>query len=183
MELPVLLALWLSLSMSEIRGLTVSALHDNVLYVEQVVVDVDGLPVVKKATKAYERTRKHRLPQEILRLIEQTEAYRQGSGFLVTTNRQTLIKRFHRYLAAAGVPIITFHQLRHLNASVMLALGVPDLYAQERGGWSTDHTLKSVYQRTFSAERSRVDNLIDDFFKQAYHQADTKVDTALNFTR
>ena len=182
-ELPVLFALWLSLSMSEIRGLTVSALHGDVLYIEQVVVDVDGLPVVKSATKAYERTREHRLPQEILRLIEQTEAYRHGSGFLVTTKRQTLIDRFHRYLAAAGVPKITFHQLRHLNASVMLALGVPNLYAQERGGWSTDHTLKSVYQHTFSAERSRVDSLIDDFFKQAYRQADTKVDTALNFAR
>ena len=179
----MLLALWLSLSMSEIRGLTVSALHDNVLYVEQVVVDVDGLPVVKKATKAYERTRKHRLPQEILRLIEQTEAYRQGSGFLVTTNRQTLIKRFHRYLAAAGVPIITFHQLRHLNASVMLALGVPDLYAQERGGWSTDHTLKSVlpaYLFSRAVPRGQPDRR---FFQTGLSPGGHERDTALNFTR
>lgn len=94
-----------------------------------------------------------------------------------------MIDRFHRYLTAAGVAKITFHQLRHLNASVMLALGVPNLYAQERGGWSTDHTLKSVYQHTFSAERSRVDSLIDDFFTQAYRQADTKVDTSSNSTR
>ena len=176
-ELPVLLALWLSLSMSEIRGLTVAAIRGGVLYVEQVVVDVDGMPIVKKATKAYERARAHRIPPEIMRLIAQTDAYLNGEGFLVTTKRQTLIDRFHRYLAAAGVPQITFHQLRHLNASVMVALGVPDLYAQERGGWSTDHTLKAVYQHTFSAERARIDDMIDDFFTHAYNQMDTNLDT------
>ena len=57
-----------------------------------------------------------------------------------------------------------FHELRHLNASVMLMLGVPDKYAMERGGWSTDHVLKTVYQQTFSDERKRVDSMIDDYF-------------------
>jgi integrase len=59
---------------------------------------------------------------------------------------------------------VTFHDLRHLNASVMLMLGVPDKYAMERGGWSTDHILKSVYQQTFSSERERVDDTIDSYF-------------------
>ena len=59
---------------------------------------------------------------------------------------------------------MTFHDLRHLNASVMLMLGVPDKYAIERGGWSTEYVLKNVYQQTFSSERQRIDNLIDDYF-------------------
>lgn len=54
--------------------------------------------------------------------------------------------------------------LRHLNASVMLALGIPDKYAMERGGWATNSTLKNVYQHTFSAERDQVDEKIDNFF-------------------
>lgn len=37
--------------------------------------------------------------------------------------------------------------------------------AQERGGWKTDHIMKSVYTETFSEERKRVDNVIDDYFK------------------
>lgn len=53
---------------------------------------------------------------------------------------------------------------RHLNASIMLLLGIPDKYAMERGGWSTPNTLKSVYQHTFSEERRQVDAKIDDFF-------------------
>ncbi len=46
----------------------------------------------------------------------------------------------------------------------MLMLGVPDKYAMERGGWSTDSILKSVYQQTFTSERKRVDSVIDDYF-------------------
>lgn len=59
---------------------------------------------------------------------------------------------------------ISFHDLRHMNASVMLALGVPDKYAMERGGWETDSIMKSVYQNTFSSERLMVDKKIDDYF-------------------
>ena len=55
-----------------------------------------------------------------------------------------------------------------MNASVMLKLGVPDKYAMERGGWSTDRTMKTVYQHTFSAERQRVDALVDNYFAQKY---------------
>ena len=59
---------------------------------------------------------------------------------------------------------MTFHDLRHLNASIMLMLGVPDKYAMERGGWSTDSVLKSVYQQTFSSERKKIDSMIDSYF-------------------
>ena len=69
---------------------------------------------------------------------------------------------------------MSFHDLRHMNASVMLALNVPDKYAMERGGWSTNHVMKSVYQHTFSAERKAVDDRIDDYFTGIY---DTIYDT------
>ena len=59
---------------------------------------------------------------------------------------------------------MSFHDLRAVNASVMLLLGIPDKYAMERGGWATDNILKSVYQQTFSAERIKVDAMIDDYF-------------------
>ena len=41
---------------------------------------------------------------------------------------------------------------------------IPDKYAMERGGWSSDHVMKSVYQHTFTKEREAVDDKIDDFF-------------------
>ena len=73
-------------------------------------------------------------------------------------------KRRLKKLAKANGYDLTFHQLRHLNASVMLMLGIPDKYAMERGGWATNTTLKSVYQHTFDEERRKVDEQIDGFF-------------------
>lgn len=57
-----------------------------------------------------------------------------------------------------------FHDLRHINASVMLQLGIQDKYVMERGGWSSLSTMKDVYQHTFSAEREKVDNTVNTYF-------------------
>ena len=51
----------------------------------------------------------------------------------------------------------------------MLALGIPDKYAMERGGWSSPSVMKTVYQHTFSAERKIVDDKIDNYFLSLFH--------------
>ena len=56
-ELPCMLALWLSLSMSEVRGLKYSSIRNGCIYIDQVVVDVDGRPVEKKRGKVATRNR------------------------------------------------------------------------------------------------------------------------------
>ncbi len=48
----------------------------------------------------------------------------------------------------------------------MLALGIPDKYAMERGGWPSTSVMKSVYQHTFTAERQAVGDKIDCFFNE-----------------
>ena len=160
-ELPVLLAMWLSLSMSEIRGLTVDSVHGEYLTVKGAVVDIDGLPVYKEANKAFDRTRTLRIPQMILNLIHQTDAWKAGKGYLVPMTGQTIYKHWRRLQN-----VMTFHQLRHLNASIMMALGVPDTYAMERGGWSSRQTLNRVYQHTLAGRISEYDDRIDAFFSQ-----------------
>lgn len=55
----------------------------------------------------------------------------------------------------------------------MLMLGIPDKYAMERGGWSTNATLKNVYQHTFTDERKQVDEMIDRYFEEALNKEDT----------
>lgn len=164
-ELPAMLAMWLSLSMSEIRGIRVDSIKDGVLTIQESVVDVNNIAVHKNATKAYDRTRRLAIPEYIMNLIQQTDAYKRGDGYIETRSGNAVAARFRRVLKAADVPYMTFHQLRHMNASVMVALGVPNLYAQERGGWSTDHTLKRVYQHTFSKEREAVDRTVDSYFE------------------
>lgn len=63
----------------------------------------------------------------------------------------------------AGIPHMTFHDLRHVSASVMTLLRIPDKYAQDRGGWKSDKIMKSRYMQTFSDEREEIDRRIDDY--------------------
>lgn len=83
---------------------------------------------------------------------------------------QMIYKRFIKLQKDNGIdPTITFHDLRHLNASVMVRLHVPDKYAMERGGWSTTSTLRNVYQHTFSDEREAVNKKINNYFDSIVH--------------
>ena len=80
-----------------------------------------------------------------------------------------------------GFEGVTFHDLRHINASVMLKLGIPDKYAMERGGWSTTSTLKRVYQETFREDRLAADEKIDNYFENLFDtKFATKFDTPAN---
>ncbi len=91
--------------------------------------------------------------------------------FIVQMEYQTLRSKFYKLLAEYNYHM-TFHNLRHLSASVMLMLNIPDKYAMERGGWSTNSTLKSVYQHTFSEERKQVDKKINDYFNRLIEGSD-----------
>jgi integrase len=166
-ELPCLLAMWLSLRMSEIRGLQFRDIVGDTLTVQRSMVTVDGVQTVKDQTKTYTSARTLRVPDYILSLIQQID-HKNPDDFIVPLTGQAIYKRFVRIMAKHDIKM-TFHDLRHINASVMLALGVPDKYAMERGGWATNHTLKTVYQHTFSAEREAVDNKIDDYFADILH--------------
>lgn len=177
-ELPCMLALWLSLSMSEVRGLKYSSIRNGCIYIDQVVVDVDGRPVEKQRAKVASRNRCLALPDQLLELIKektQFEEYQRGEiedDYLWPYSHD----KIRHGLDKTGLGI-SFHQLRHLNASVMLQLNVPDKYAMERGGWSTATTMKRVYQHTFSAERRKVDAAIDAYFIDAFNKKTTRETT------
>lgn len=160
-ELPCLLAIWLGMRMSEIRGLKKSDVVNGQLIVRRSIVTVEGQQIEKESTKTYESTRVNNLPPYIQQLIEQVD-----TEHLTELTRDQIYTRFKRIQKNNGIePLISFHDLRHLNASVMVKLHVPDKYAMERGGWSTSSTLRNVYQHTFSDEREAVNAKIDDYFE------------------
>lgn len=160
-ELPCLLAMWCSLRMSELRALKKSDIKDGVLTVSGAMVNVNGEHIEKDSTKTIESTRQIRLPEYIIRLIQ---ALPPEQEYITIVKDHALYMRFVRLLERQGIQHMSFHDLRHMSASIMLALGVPDKYAMERGGWSTPNVMKSVYQHTFSAEREKADKRIDDYF-------------------
>lgn len=162
-ELPVLLAMWLSFSASEIAGLTKSgSLLQNGKYiaVNEVMLTIDGKEYQKDTGKQPKRLRALKLPEYIGKLIDRVEGDR-----IVPMPSNTIYRKLKRYLSACGVTPITFHQLRHVNASVMHLLNVPDKYAQDRGGWSTNYVMHKNYTHAFTAERQAVDQNIDAYFE------------------
>lgn len=163
-ELPVLLGLWLGMRLSEIRGIRKKDIQNGYLTIQNVIVTVERQDVEKEQTKTNESARRLKLPKKIIELIEKCDT-ENDDDYIIKLSGTAIYKRFMRIIDKAGIKKMTFHDLRHLNASVMLALGVPDKYAMERGGWSTTSTLKSVYQHTFSTEREIVDKRIDDYFE------------------
>ena len=161
-ELAAMLAMWMSLRLSEIRGLMKSDIIDGYMIVRHVKVKTENGEELREATKTYDSTRMLKLPQYILDLIEKTD-----TEFIVPETPGRIYKRFQAALKTAGIDRhMSFHDLRHLNASVMISLGVPDPYAMERGGWSSTNVLKSVYQHTFSKERLGADAKIDNYFEK-----------------
>lgn len=160
-ELAVLLAAWLSFSMSEVRGLTKSkSINGNYISIREVVVDIGGKAVRKDIAKNKYRNRTHRIPPYIKSLINRVDG-----DILVPMNGRILYQRWIRLLDDNNLQHMTFHDLRHLNASVMALLRVPDKYAQERGGWKSDKVMKKVYTQTFPEERVKVDDTVDKFFE------------------
>ena len=160
LELPVLLAAWLSFSMSEIRGLTKSkSISGDHIRIAEVVVVVGGKDHRKEIAKNKYRNRTHRIPPYIKSLIDKVPGDR-----LVTLTEAQIYHRWIKFQDEHRFKHMTFHDLRHLNASVMAALRIPDKYAQERGGWKSDKIMKKVYTQTFSEVRVAVDDKIDGYF-------------------
>lgn len=165
-ELPVLLAMWLGMRLSEIQGLRFEDISpDDILSITHVRVAVNTHFVEKDTTKTYNSTRQLRVPPEILEKIRALP-HTSEAEHVFNFPRGGIYSRFRRLIRKAGLSEMSFHDLRHMNASIMVALGVPDKYAMERGGWSSNGTLQNVYQHTFSEERENVDDRIDNFFRK-----------------
>lgn len=164
-ELPFLLAVWLGLRTSEIRGLTWDCLDGDILTIKQAMVDGENGPQLKQP-KTYSGNRKLKVPPYIMGLLDATP---HTDEYIVHATRNVLYKHLQRACARCGVQPFRFHDLRHVNASVMLRLNVPDKYAMERMGHSTNNMLKNVYQHTMDDKAVAVADAVDGFFESEFH--------------
>lgn len=175
MELPFLLAVWMGLRASEICGLTWDSIDGDILHVKQARVRGET-EWVMKGTKSFSGNRRIRIPPYIKSLLD--ERPKEGE-YIIPMTGQAIYERFSRMCERIGVPHYRFHDLRHTNASVMLAIGVPDKYAMERMGHATNNMLKTVYQHTMQEKQEEVADLVDNYFLKILH---TKLHTKNTFT-
>ena len=172
-ELPCLLAMWLSLRVSEVRGLQFRDISPDgkTISIERARIYFDGSDILRDCNKTYESTRTNLLPPYIYDLIKKVP-HKEPTDFIVNMSYQTINGHFRKIMEKAGYNI-TFHKLRHEFATTLNDLGIPSNYIQKLGGWSTDNIMKSVYTHTTFSKENECQNKINDFFMSAIESAAT----------
>lgn len=171
-ELPALLAL-LSLRRSEVCALRWKDvdLSRKVVHVRGAKVDADnGKFVVRKSTKTSGSMRD--VPLLIPRAVELLKAANKHGDYLVTVSPRVLGYRINQHCAAAGLPAVGVHGLRHSFASLAYHLGIPEAECMQMGGWSSVSTMRKVYTHIAAQDAEKHAAAMAEFYKNADENAD-----------
>ena len=166
LEIPVLLALWLSLRSSEVTGLTWDCVdfEHSTITVRQARVRDKQNRWVEKTTKTTNSTRTINAPAYIMELLWAAKENAGPEDHVVTIKGNCLYQRLKVILRKNGLPDIRFHDLRHTCCSVMASLNIPEKYMMKRGGWSSPSVMRQVYTHTMQSKQRTVDETIDRYF-------------------
>lgn len=166
MEIPLLLASCLGLRMSEVLGLKWSNVDfkSNKITIRSAIVTGEENKAYEKVPKTYAGYRTISAPSNLMEVLKKSRGEEEEDDHIVKLDFRQINYRFLRLLDKMQIPHFRFHDLRHYHASVLLAMGVPNKYAQERLGHATDNMLKTVYQHTMQNKRQELDNKLDDYF-------------------
>lgn len=98
-----------------------------------------------KTTKTDTSTRSIYIPEELADRIRK-------QGYICNVSEGRLWAYLKALQVKLDIPHFRFHDLRVYYASYAHAMGIPDKYIQEAGGWKTDYTMKQVYRKAMADE-------------------------------
>lgn len=167
MEIPILLAAFGPMRRGEISALHTDYIKGNIVHVKwnKVLVDneVKGKKEYKlKDTKSYAGDRYIEYPDFVITKMAGIK------GNVTDLTPDVITDRFPKILRRLGLPHFRFHDLRHYCASTLHALGIPDSYIMERGGWKNDRVLKDVYRHTMEDITIEMNQKANKHFKSLY---------------
>lgn len=161
----VMLAAFCSLRRSEICALTDADILDSSIRINKaMIITPDGLWAIK-APKTTESDRYADAPDFLL------DDLRTVQGKIVNCTPDQLTSRFRRAIKYSCVTPFRFHDLRHYYVSISHALGIPDAYIMQNGGWKTDYVMKSVYRDALKDRNAMERNKLHSHFRDAFHDA------------
>ena len=167
MELAVYLAAFGTLRRSEICALTAEDVKGNTIYVNKAMVDKGNSEWVIKTTKTTSSTRTVEMPEFVIKKFP-------ASGYIVRINPDKVTRRFENAFKQLNIKPFRFHDLRHYAASIMHAIGVPDQYIMQRGGWGSDRTLKAIYRGTIEEYTQKYTDITLSHFDSMQHEMQHK---------
>lgn len=157
-----LLAAFGSLRRGEICALTPEDMDGNrVTVCKSMVQDAEGSWHVKPMAKTDESNRVVVLPDFVMAEI----------ALPISLHPEQVSNRFRRAVRSSGLPHFRFHDLRHYYVSIAHALGVPDAYIMQMGGWKTDNVMHRVYRDTLPDVMQAEQDKLTAHFRDAFHDA------------
>lgn len=163
-EVPILLAAFGAMRRGEIAALKKSDITNNTIHISQTMVMNDNAEWVLKAPKSYAGDRYVTVPAFVIQKFMELPTDSVG----MHPNRITAC--FASVLKRAGLPHFRFHDLRHYNASIQHALGIPDAYIMQSGGWGNDSVLKEVYRHALPDVQEKMNNAALQYFESMQHE-------------
>lgn len=161
MRIAILLASVGSLRRGEICALDYSDVASDSVFVHRAaVIDEHGKVIIRDIPKTSGSVRRVQMPKEVMVEIGK------GEGLVFKRSPSALESEFRRLRDGAGLKC-RFHDLRHYSASILHAIGVPDQYIMERGGWSDDRVLKAVYRNTLEDQSRAFSEKANKYFSKA----------------
>ncbi len=142
----VMLAAFGPLRRGEIACLLSSDLTENgVMVTKDMIMNDDGVYIIKDYPKMEGTEHEANLPPFLLKRLRK-RVERQGEGRLFNLNPHMITMRFNRAIKKVDVPHFRLHDLRHYWVSIAHAIGMPEQYILDNGGWKTSHVMKRVYR-------------------------------------
>ena len=137
----------------------------NAIYIHSDLVKGDEGWVYKEIPKTSSSTRKVVLPKQIIdMLLEQKTEDKTDDDYIIGLIPSSITTNFINLRDRLGMKC-RFHDLRHYSASILHSIGVPDVYIMERGGWSSDNVLKSIYRNSLSDKSVHFTNIANNYFE------------------
>lgn len=165
LHLVIMLAFGLGLRRSEISGLTWECidLRKKQISIKKAKVLNENNDWIVKSPKSYSGNRILELPNF---LIDELSKIPNKKGEVIKMKPSNISNQFAKLVKKLGLSHFRFHDLRHYNASIMLALNIPDKYAMERMGHASNTMLKTVYQHTIDSKKKEISITINNYFDE-----------------
>lgn len=174
--LPLMIEICIGLRRGELLALKWKHIdfENGYLSVEENLVTVDNKRITK-APKTRSGKRSIQIPTTLLDLLQETKAQRRAraNDYIVCQEDGSPYKsdsfsmKFRRFLKVNDLKHIRFHDLRHINATIMLSLGISPKVAQERLGHSSYQITMDIYSHVLKkVEKEAADKLDAALFEK-----------------